>query len=252
MVIFWCISRTLTFSHCLRNGLAIWMNDLGSRWSVRSLWSSFMFFRQSAVLACNCLYHSESTLTFHISVFNSFLTVLECPGENGDWGHHRKLPHRKLPCPKRTRLVGADPPGCIQSGGKLTVHECALLCHLHWHRAKLQRDGGCFVLMLLQTWSLQPCCWGAWAKIETRELVHNKNKYAYCIFPDLYLVCYFSGLRCKLVPVMYTLYAISISLGTRKWNHYWILNQLSYVLNIWWILQAVSKLHQSFCLLSCH
>lgn len=80
----------------------------------------------------------------------------------------------------------------------------------------------------------------------------TKKKYAYCIFPDLYLVCYFSGLRCKLVPVMYTLYAISISLGTRKWNHYWILNQLSYVLNIWWILQAVSKLHQSFCLLSCH
>lgn len=118
LVVFWCINRTLTFSHCLRNGLAIWMNDLGIWWSARSLWSSFMFFSQSAVLACNCLYHSESTLTFHISVFNSFLTVLECPGESGDWGHHRKLPHRKLSCPKRTRLVGVDPPGCIQSGGK--------------------------------------------------------------------------------------------------------------------------------------
>lgn len=187
LVVFWCINRTLTFSHCLRNGLAIWMNDLGIWWSVRSLWSSFMFFSQSAVLACNCLYHSESTLTFHISVFNSFLTVLECPGESGDWGHHRKLPHRNLPCPKRTRLVGADPPGCIQSGGKLTVHECALLCHLHWHCAKLQRDGGYFVLMLLQTWSLQLCCWGAWAKIETRELVHNKKKNMHIAFFQVYI-----------------------------------------------------------------
>lgn len=80
-------------------------------------------------------------------------------------------------------------------------------------------------------------------KLKQESWSITKEKNTYYSFLGLSLVLYFNGLTWKIVLVMHTRHAISISLSTRKGNHHWT---AQFILMLRWIFGEFFKQFQSW------